>query len=312
MLKKIALALGVLFFLSGPGWAQAPLTGLWIDNRTANDFWEINGNDEGFRFTAYGGSPSEPRYLSRGVALALEEGQLYATLKDLPGRCCGQQGSLRIKVVSPNQLEVTGEFWPVDNKADAVPVSFTLTREGVPLNAAASVFPSITYDNPASSMEPGATSPTWDGSWHGDGWASFFIQQKGNLLQMYWYYSQESPFYGLYTLSEDGKSASGTAVSLVASPGNTFYYHELKLNNDPLQITVTMRRLAAPLEDGRWVSFSNAPPTSFVLQKVSDTLPVADKAHLANWFEHNQPGAMLQATLDKAANENHLIKRNYD
>ncbi len=315
MFKKIVLILCLWLGCCAQASAQAPLSGLWVDSRTGNDFWEINGTEEGFRFTAYGGSAADPRYLSRGVAIALEQGELHATVRDLPGRCCGQQGRLRIKMVSENQLEISGQFWvagdPAGDRA-ATSVNFTLVREGAQPTGPVSPPPSIKYEPPLGALPSGPVSVSWSGSWRGDGWAQFFILQQGNILQMHWYYSQESPFYGLYTLAADGQSAQGTAVALVQAPGNTFYAHKLGLNKEPLSINVAVRRLAAPLEDGRWVSWDNAPSTSFSLQKISDDLPLAERADMLSWFGRYKPEALLRQTLEEALQSGRLVKRSYE
>ena len=315
MLKIILSIPLLLLCLAGPAAAQQEFTGLWIDNRTGNDFWEINGTDEGFRFTAYGGSPAEPRYLSRGVALALEPGQMHATVRDLPGYCCGQQGRLSIRQISASQLQIDGHFWPIGQEDKPQPTSFTLTREGTPLaglTPESMPLPSIIYEFQSVGPPPGPTTATWNGSWQGDGWASFFISQEDNRLFMYWYYSEESPFYGLYTLAEDGLSAQGVALALSAKPGNTFYQHQLSLTQQPLAIKVSARRLAAPLEDGNWVTWENAPTTSFSLQKISDQLPSREQAHLRKWFAGQQPEGLLQQTLKQAEASGQLLKRNYE
>ena len=310
------LRAGFLFFLiislAASAQAQTSLTGLWIDNRTGNDFWEINGNDEGFRFTAYGGSPADPRYLSRGVALALEAGLLNATIRDLPGRCCNQQGRLQIKMISPNQLEVTGSFWAMDDEERQTPATFTLSRQGMTAVSSAPaqvVLPSISYD-PLPQQVEGQATPTWQGSWQGDGWARFFIKQIDNQLRMFWYYAPESQFFGLY--QAEGNTARGTALSTVVKPGQTFYHHQLTLTEDPLQIEVKTRRLAAPLEDGRWVTFENAPLITMTLQKISDALPRQETEIMDSWFAGNQPQTILQNTLQQAAQSGRLIKRNYE
>lgn len=299
-IKKFLLAGFLLLAFSATGWAQTSLSGLWIDSRTGNDFWEITGTDEAFRFTAYGGSPAAPRYLSRGVAVALEAGEMRASIRDLPEYCCGQQGSLRVKVVSENKLEVDGQYRGADGAISEV--SFSLSRQGS--QTASLPLPSITYDGQAE-LVPGQTTAGWSGAWHGDGWASFFIVQQDNKLYMYWYYSKESPFFGEYELK--GDLAAGTAVALVDSPGNTYYYQELKLGDK--QIEVASRRLAAPLEDGRWVSWSQAPLNNFVLHKINDQIPFQETGYLKQWFSSNHPADMLRNTLEQAAQAGKLLER---
>ena len=99
----------------GPGAAGAgDLSGVWVDPRTGSDFFEITGSAQGFDFLAYGGSKSQPRYLTRGAARPEGPQRFSAQAKDEPGHCCGNQGRLRLRLVEPNRLEVRALWWPLD------------------------------------------------------------------------------------------------------------------------------------------------------------------------------------------------------
>ncbi|MDR1396373.1 MAG: hypothetical protein LBJ14_01360 [Desulfarculales bacterium] len=309
--RLLSLSL-LLLGSAGPLWAQTSLTGLWVDSRTGRDFWEIEGNEQGFRFTAYGGNPSSPRYLSRGVALSLQAGHLNATVSDLPGRCCAQQGRLSIQVRSPNQLQVEGSFWNLNQpEEEGQQESFTLTRLGTENVSSPSPPPIIDY-NPSPLPESGHTSPTWEGSWQGDGWARFFIAREGDTLKMFWYYSPQAPFFGFYQLDSSGLKAEGTALAETKSPGNTFYRHELRLDPDKLNIEIISRRLAAPLEDGRWVTWKNNPGNSISLHKLDDDLPLPERTALEQWFRRNRPQDIFESTLRQADREGALLKREHE
>lgn len=93
------------------------LTGLWVDPRTGNDFFELRGSDTALEFTAYGGSPTSPRYLSKGSAKAAGPGRLEGMAADVAGRCCGNQGRLTFRVLGPDSLEISAVWWP-QNKPD--------------------------------------------------------------------------------------------------------------------------------------------------------------------------------------------------
>jgi hypothetical protein len=314
------LTLGLLLLLSSaPAWGQISLTGLWVDSRTGRDFWEIEGDEQGFRFTAYGGNPASPRYLSRGVALALQPGHLNATVRDLPGHCCAQQARFNLRIINSGQMQAEGAFSAAaqpgltegkEEKAE----SFTLTRLGTGTAALPSpplAPPSISYD-PVPAPPKGQTSPVWQGSWQGDGWARFFIIQDGSSLKMFWYYSPQSPFFGLYQLDSSGLQASGIALAQIKEPGDTFYQHELTMHPETLRIELRSRRLAAPLEDGRWVTWKSNPSIRINLSKIADALPADELAILNDWFSRSQPRALLERTLKQAAQENKLLEREHE
>ena len=93
--------------------AAGELSGSWVDTRTGSDFFDIKGSPKGFDFTAYGGSLSQPRYLSRGRAQpAGDQGLLKGPAKDAEGQCCGNQGRLLFKLLSPESMEVKSFWWP--------------------------------------------------------------------------------------------------------------------------------------------------------------------------------------------------------
>jgi hypothetical protein len=129
---------------------------------------------------------------------------------------------------------------------------------------------------------------------------------------MFWYYSPQSPFFGLYQLDSSGLKARGSALAEIKSPGNTFYQHELRLDPDKLQIEVLSRRLAAPLEDGRWVTWKSNPPGSISLHKLDDNLPASERAALEQWFRHNRPQDIFESTLRQAGREGKLLEREHE
>ena len=92
---------------------EGNLSGVWVDTRTGSDFFKITGSDKGFSFLAYGGSLSQPRYLSKGQAAPTGPERLQGQAQDQPGQCCGNQGSFDFRRLEPNRLEVTAAWWPL-------------------------------------------------------------------------------------------------------------------------------------------------------------------------------------------------------
>jgi hypothetical protein len=135
------------------------------------------------------------------------------------------------------------------------------------------------------------------------------VWQAGRELQMLWYYSPESLFFGKYQLEADDVHAQGVAVSLQDTPGNTYYRHALTFNRENLSIIIKSRRLAAPREDGYWVTWEKAPETVINLEKISDAITAEDKMQIEQWFAQNQPQNLLQEALQQAAAANRLINR---
>jgi len=102
---------------------QGELTGLWVDERTGDDFFEITGSAKGFSFIHYGGSRTHPRYLSKGRAVAQGGGQLVADVADAPGYCCGNQGRMAFRVLGPDLMEVRSAWWPRGAKPSRIELS---------------------------------------------------------------------------------------------------------------------------------------------------------------------------------------------
>jgi len=101
-----------------PGAAEARLSrggrwdGLWVDPRTGGDFYQISATATGLGLTAYGGSPRNPRYLTRGQLTAGQGGAFSGPAQDADGHCCGNQGRVTIRPLADDALEVTALWWP--------------------------------------------------------------------------------------------------------------------------------------------------------------------------------------------------------
>lgn len=164
--------------------------------------------------------------------------------------------------------------------------------------------------------EPAFRAPalyTWSGSWRGEGWGRFFLARRGDTLAMFWYYgNRQSPrYYARYRLSPDGRTATGYAVGR-PGPKASYYRHRLVFVLDAPQgprIRLTSWRLAAPLDDGRLVSFTNPRPTTTVLLKLSQTVDPTDTAELRRAATELDPQALLQAALTRARREGRLLER---
>ena len=97
---------------SSLGGVSGSLSGIWVDSRTGADFFKITGGDEGFEFTAYGGSLDLPRYLSQGRARPAGQGRYAGRAQDAAGHCCGNQGRLIFRQIKKDVLEVSSVWWP--------------------------------------------------------------------------------------------------------------------------------------------------------------------------------------------------------
>lgn len=166
--------------------------------------------------------------------------------------------------------------------------------------------------------EPPMAAPatyTWQGSWRGDGWGRFFILQRGRRLELFWYYStlQGPHYFGRYILAKDGLSAKGVAVG---EPGlrATYYRHRLDFELDAAAgpaIKVTSWRLAAPLMDGRLVSFKAPHISHSSLVKAGDRVPPDEAAILADRSLRLQadPARLYQQAIDLARQAGRLVPR---
>ncbi len=153
----------------------------------------------------------------------------------------------------------------------------------------------------------------WSGSWQGEGWGRFFIKRQGRELVMFWYYSQRQgpDYYGRYRLSPDGLRAQGYAVGRPGSKA-TYYQHTLVFNLDSAQgpvIRLTSRRLAAPLDDGRLVSFQKPRASQTMLRKVAQVIPSAEAGVLDKAARSYRPRQLWIQALDRARREGRLLKR---
>lgn len=170
----------------------------------------------------------------------------------------------------------------------------------------------------AAEPEPTPAPPltyTWHGVWAGDGWGRFFIQARGQDLWLYWYYGDPSgpQYLGRLALSADGRSAQGLAVG---QPGQMATYYRLELSFD-LQAPQGPRlrlkswRLAAPLDDGRLVSFLKPQLTESVLSKTGQAVPAEEAAALERLAaaEAGDPQAQHQAALEHARRQDRLLER---
>jgi hypothetical protein len=164
--------------------------------------------------------------------------------------------------------------------------------------------------------EPAFSQPllyTWGGAWRGEGWGRFSIKRQGGDLLMFWYYGPpDGPhYYGHYRLNPGLKRAEGIAVG---RPGKSasYYRHVLEFLTGKEQgpkIRLTSWRLAAPLDDGRLVSFIRPKPTVTILQKHAQALPSGEDEQLAKALGPPDPAAMLHDALNAARNEGRLLER---
>ncbi|MBI5521845.1 MAG: hypothetical protein HY910_04380 [Desulfarculus sp.] len=170
----------------------------------------------------------------------------------------------------------------------------------------------------APEPEPTLSAPltyTWQGAWGGDGWGRFFILTQGQDLLLYWYYGESSgPRYlGRLRMNPEGQAAQGLAVG---QPGPMATYYRLELAFD-LQAPQGPRlrlkswRLAAPLDDGRLVSFVKPQLTESLLVKTGQTVPDEETATLERFMAGaaSDPQAQYQAALEQARGQDRLLER---
>jgi hypothetical protein len=166
--------------------------------------------------------------------------------------------------------------------------------------------------------EPEFTPPvlyTWSGSWRGEGWGKFYLVQKGNTLDMFWYYGPfDGPHYfGRYALSADGRKAEGYAVGR-PGPKATYYRQNLVFdssNKAGPRIRIESARLAAPLDDGRLMTFSSPKLFKPLLYKTGQKVPVNAATALAQMLGSGafQPKDLYTRAVAKAKSENRLVER---
>jgi hypothetical protein len=156
---------------------------------------------------------------------------------------------------------------------------------------------------------------TWQGAWGGDGWGRFFLLARGQDLHLFWYYGQsDGPrYFGRLKLSPDGRQALGMAVG---QPGPLATYYRLELTFD-LQAPQGPRlhqkswRLAAPLDDGRLVSFQKPQLSEVLLMKTGPTVPAEEAAILERFITDpaSDPQAQLTAALEQARRLGRLVEK---
>ncbi|MBU1274530.1 MAG: LamG domain-containing protein [Proteobacteria bacterium] len=136
---------------------EGNLSGVWVDTRTGSDFFKITGSDAGFSFVAYGGSLSQPRYLSEGRAATAGPERLQGQAQDQPGQCCGNQGSFEFRCLNPNRMEVTAYWWPKGQARPPhlKPETFLLERVSQPQSSAAATLAGWPQVIPSRSGLPG-------------------------------------------------------------------------------------------------------------------------------------------------------------
>lgn len=170
----------------------------------------------------------------------------------------------------------------------------------------------------APEPEPTPQAPlpyTWQGAWGGDGWGRFFLLPRGHELHLFWYYGQSDgpQYFGRLKLSPDGRQATGLAVG---QPGPLATYYRLELTFD-LQAPQGPRlrqkswRLAAPLDDGRLVSFLKPQLSENLLSKTGPTVPPQETAVLERFIADpaSDPQLQWQAALEQAKRQDRLLER---
>ena len=174
----------------------------------------------------------------------------------------------------------------------------------------------VCYLRPAK--EPDFKPPvlyTWSGAYQGEGWGRFFLLRRGEELFMFWYYGRISGphYYGRYRLSADGRHAQGVAVGR-PGPKATYYRQRLEFDLEAPRgprIKVTSWRLAAPLDDGRLVSFKNPAAQKTLLIKTAQALPQTERQVLENDLlrPNLDPARLLEEAIHKARQQGRLLER---
>lgn len=254
------------------------LQGLWVDPRTGNDFLQVERRGLSWSVTAYGGDPAHPRYLSLGQLTPQEGGEMMGLLRDQPGQCCGNQGRLSLRLVQADRLQARALWWPLGQHDPGSPLgeAYPLERVRVSKAGPQAPGPSAASPSPLPATAKARLTRSWEGAWQGEGWGRFLMAQRGRQLFILWYYGQpEGPkFHGRYQLGSDLRQAKGQALGPVEG-ASTYFRHELTLEADSApqpQARLASWRLAAPLDDGRLVSFKKPQRSGAVLIKVADSL----------------------------------------
>jgi hypothetical protein len=165
-------------------------------------------------------------------------------------------------------------------------------------------------------QEPPPAKPatfSWGGRWRGEGWGKFFLLRRGETLAMHWYYGRpDGPqYYGRYRLSADGRRAEGVAVGRPGK-GASYYRHVLEFLTGGRQgprVRLTSWRLAAPLDDGRLVSFQSPKPTTTLLIKEGGETPAQERARLEEFLAGPSPQELMHQALGAAKAQGRLLQR---
>ncbi len=215
-------------------------------------------------------------------------------------------------------MELRGELPEPLRGGTAADVLYTTRPDTVKAAQAAGYGPPkvVAYVRP--SQEPPFTPPvlyTWQGLWRGEGWGRFVASRKGDVLTMFWYYADlDGPHYlGRYHIAPDGRSADGMAVGR-PGPRATYYRQHLELHldsSDGPRMSITAWRLAAPLDDGRLVSFKNPKPMHTELHKQAQQPRPAEAQALAQALggPAGDPAEAYKAALGKARAAGRLLER---
>jgi hypothetical protein len=212
--------------------------------------------------------------------------------------------------------ELTAEFAEPLRGGRSVDVLYTTDREAAEALARAGYGEPRPVARVAPVEEPAPEPPatfSWPGSWRGEGWGRFFITRQGDALAMHWYYGRpDGPqYHGRYRLSADGRRAEGVAVGRPGK-GASYYRHLLEFlagREKGPRVRLTSWRLAAPLDDGRLVSFQNPKPTTTLLIKQNDELPAEERARLQGALAATSPQEMMHQALSRARAQGRLLER---
>ncbi len=294
-----------------PGFA-----GLWVDPRTGADFLQLERKGEAWLFTAYGGDPDHPRYLSKGRLAAGADGVLSGQARDPEGYCCGNQGRVSLSLPAQDHLEVRALWWPASQSdpGEPLPPPYAMERVRTARSTHREADPPATAPPAPANAAKERLSLSWAGVWQGEGWGRYLMGLRGKTLYVVWYYGQPNGarYFARYQISADGRHAKGQAFG---PPGReaAYFRHELNLDKDPKKPQARLKswRLAAPLDDGRLVSFKQPKLSQAELGKLSDRLNESESAMLAAAMDDPalDPAPALERALASAAKAGKLLSR---
>ena len=275
---------------------QGPIARLWVKPVTGSrPLWAFQ-QTEGNEVIISPKADPAPGYSSLGLlGYAPEQAgpgrvELWGMRADLPDPLRGRGGADRFYATDKKSLEEA-------HKAGyAKPQSMGPV---LPPQGKASFSPPLLY--------------TWSGAWRGEGWGRFYLLRKGGELVMFWYYANmKGPkFYGRYRLAPDGKSAEGVAVGQ-PGPKARFYRHRLEFelaSQAGPRVRLTSWRLAAPLDDGRLVSFTQPRATNTLLIKAAQQMPPREQSIVEGLYSSPDPQALYQQAMSQAKATGRLLER---